>query len=363
MHAPPTPPTLQVRLRIVQSAMQEAVSRHLPAGPYRALSDRLVAGVARQADLAATRLGWMPFIDLPFDVTAAAGGDPALSVPLSAASAFVFGGLDVLDDLADGDCQPQWEGVAPAQQTLVGVSSVLSFAQGLVADLPLPAHTVVAMLALLAQRMLLAGAGQQLDLALVGAEHPDPDLVLASVSGKSGEQLALYCEWAALAAGAGAEVVAAWGDYGRALGVAAQIKSDLSEVCHDEWCRDLASGNRTLPIAYHLHRAGAGRGGFIELLAQARTDLQAQHEVRRRLLDSGAIRMAALVAQMYVERGRSALQRAGSREPGHSRLVALLDGPEPPARNEATPNPRATPAAATRLGDEAPFTQQERKKA
>ncbi len=350
-----SPQTLQDRLPPVLAAMQVALETYLPAGPYRILSERLVAGVARQAGAAAASMGWMPFIDLPFDVTEAARGNPALSTPLAAASAFVFSGLDVIDDIADGDCQPQWEGVTPTQQTLAGISALLGFPQLLIAHLALPAQTTAAMLTRLAQRMLLAGAGQQLDLALVDSVQPDPDLVLASVAGKSGEQLALYCEWAALAAGAGTEVVAAWGAYGRALGSAAQIKSDMSELCHDDWCRDLASGSRTLPIAYHLQKAGTARAAFIDLLAQARTDQGAQRAVRQALFDSGAMRMAALVAQLYVERGRQALQRAEAGEPARSRLLALLDGPIPRCDDPTTPNPLAPSAAAARLGVEAPL--------
>ena len=358
-----SPATLEARLPLVLTAMQTVLDINLPGGPYRELSRRLLSGVARQAGLGVARVGWMPFINLPFDVTAAAGGNPALAVPLSAASAFVFSGLDVIDDIADGDCQAQWEGVPPAQQTLAGISAMVSFPQLLITRLPLPPESIAAMLALLAQRMLQAGAGQQRDLALVGAEQPDPDAVVASVAGKSGEQLALYCEWAALAAGVGAEAFAAWGDYGRALGIAAQIKSDLSELCHDAWCRDLASGNRTLPIAYHLHRAGPARRGFVELLAQARTDLRAQRAVRRILFDSGAIRMAALAAQLYVERGRGALQRAEACEPGLSRLTALLDGPDHRRLDPAPPNPLSTPAATTGLDFEVSFNRQERRTA
>lgn len=363
MHFPSSPLTLEARLTLVLTAMYATLDANLPAGPYRELCARLVTGVARQAGSTAARLGWMPFINLPFDVTEAAGGDPALAVALSAASAFVFSGLDVIDDIADGDCQPQWDGVPPAQQTLAGISAMVSFSPLLITHLPLAPQTIAAMLELLAQRMLQAGAGQQLDLALVGAEQVNPDVVVASVAGKSGEQLALYCEWAALAAGASVESVAAWGDYGRALGTAAQIQSDMSELCHDAWCRDLASGNRTLPIAYHLQKAGAARAGFVALLAQARTDLEAQHAVRQTLFDSGAIRMAALVAQLYVERGRRALLRAGAREPGHRRLVALLDGPDHRRVDPAPPNPLAAPAAATGLGFEASLNRQERTKA
>ncbi len=97
----------------------------------------------------------MPFIELPFDVTAAAGGNPALAIPLAAASAFVFSGLDVIDDIADGDCQPQWEGVPPSQQTLAGISALVSFPHMLIAGMPLPPERIAAMQTLLAQRMLL----------------------------------------------------------------------------------------------------------------------------------------------------------------------------------------------------------------
>lgn len=343
------PLSLGARLPLVLAAMQATIDAQSCAEPYRELSTRLVSGVARQAGSAVERSGWMPFINLPFDITEATGGEPALAVALSAACAFVFSGLDVIDDIADGDCQPQWEGVPAAQQTLVGISAMVSYSQLLILNMPLPQPTLLAMLSRLAQRMLQAGVGQQLDLSLVGAEQPDPEVVVASVSGKTGEQLALYCEWAALAAGSSTDIVAAWGDYGRSLGIAAQLKSDMSELCHDEWCRDLASGNRTLPIAYQLQKKGAAHSGFVELLAQARTDLRAQHEVRRLLIESGAMRKSALVAQLYVERGRGALQRTGVREPWLSRLVALLDGLDTRTVNPISPNPLPQLVATTGL--------------
>lgn len=349
MNVPISPLTLAARLPLVLDAMRATIDAQSCAQAYRELSMHLVSGVELQVESAIERSGWMPFINLPFDITEATGGKLELAVALSAACAFVFSGLDVIDDIADGDCQAQWEGVPSAQQTLVGISAMVSYPQLLIANLPLPPQTITAMLSLLAQRMLQAGVGQQLDLSFVGAEQPDPDLVVASVSGKTGEQLALYCEWAALAAGNSAEMIAAWGDYGRALGIAAQIKSDMSELCHDEWCRDLASGNRTLPIAYHLQKAGATHAGFLELLAQARTDLCAQHEVRRLLIDGGAMRKSALVAQLYVERGRRALQRTGLHEHWHSCFVGLLDGLDTRPAKPLPPDPLPQPVANTRL--------------
>lgn len=355
MNVPISTLTLAARLPLVLDAMRATIDAQNCAQPYRELSNHLVSGVERQVGFAAERSGWIPFINLPFDITEATGGEPELAVALSAACAFVFSGLDVIDDIADGDCQPQWVGVPAAQQTLVGISAMVSYPQFLLANLPLPPHTITAMLSLLAQRMLQAGEGQQLDLSLVGTEHPDPDQVVASVTGKTGEQLALYCEWAALAAGSSAEVVAAWGDYGRALGTAAQIKSDLSELCHDAWCRDLASGNRTLPIAYQLQKTGAAHQGFVELLDQARTDVHAQHAARRDLIEDGAIRKSALIAQLYVERSRNALQRTGVGEPWRSRLVALLDGLDARPAKPTPPNQPPQPVVVTGLVYEASF--------
>lgn len=317
--------SLEDRLPLVVAAMEACLEQEVAAPAFRALSRRLVVGAERQARRAFDGYGWVQYIDLAFDVTAAAGGDQKFAVPLAAASAFFFSGLDVIDDIADGDTQPQWQGVPPSQQQLAGLAALVSYPQMLIAALPLPPERINAMQSRLARRMLLACTGQQTDLALAGAHEASPDDVEASVTGKSGEQLALYCEWAALAAGNDDQAVAAWGDFGRALGTAGQIRSDLSELCHDDWCRDLASGNRTLPIAHHLTRLGPEKTDFLALLERARTDVAAQREVRQALLDSGSVRMAALVAHVHAGRARSALDRAGARETAKSRLAAQLD--------------------------------------
>jgi geranylgeranyl pyrophosphate synthase len=316
--------SLENRVPVVVAAMEAFLEREVPAPAFRALSRRLVAGAERQAWRAVDGYGWVPYIDLAFDVTEAAGGDPELAVALASASAFCFSALDVIDDVADGDTQAHWQDVPAAQQQLAGLAALVSYPQMLIAALPLATDRIAAMQALLARRLMLAGIGQHADLVLAGASEPSPDDVEASLSAKSGEQLALYCEWAALAAGNDGQAVASWGAFGRALGTAGQIRSDLSELCHDDWSRDLASGKRILPVAYHLARLGTQKAAFLALLERARTDVLAQREVRQILLDSGSVRMAALVAQVHAGRARRALACAGAREPAKGRLEAQL---------------------------------------
>lgn len=307
------------------AAMHAFLDEEVLDAPFRALSRRLVGGAARQAEEGIAGVGWVPYIDLAFDVTAAAGGDAALAPLLAAATAFVFSGLDVIDDIADGDCQPQWQGVPVEQQTLAGLAALASYPQALLARLPLLPGRIATMQARSSRALLLTCGGQHMDLALRGAEIAPPDAVEAATAGKSGEQLALYCAWAATAAGASAEQVEAYATFGRGLGTVGQINSDVTELCHEEWCRDLATGTRTLAIAYHLARCGDGRPAFLDLLERARSDREAQQQVRQAVMVSGAVRMAAITAGLHAHRARRALGQAAALEPGRSRLHAMLD--------------------------------------
>lgn len=93
----------------------------------------------------------------------------------------------------------------------------------------------------------------------------------------------------------------------------------------------------------------------MELLDQARTDVHAQHAARRDLIEDGAIRKSALIAQLYVERSRNALQRTGVGEPWRSRLVALLDGLDARPAKPTPPNQPPQPVVVTGLVYEASF--------
>jgi hypothetical protein len=63
---------------------------------------------------------------------------------------------------------------------------------------------------------------------------------------------------------------------------------------------------------------GAERARFLALLERARTELEAQAEVRRELLEHGVFRRCAFRLEVYRQRALRYLDEAGAREPGRT---------------------------------------------
>jgi geranylgeranyl pyrophosphate synthase len=113
--------------------------------------------------------------------------------------------------------------------------------------------------------------------------------------------------------------VLAYAEVGRALGTSRQLQSDCYDLLAKRDSKDLASGTRTLPIAWYLH-------GMSELLDRARTEPAAREEVRSHLIAAGAFRASGIVIELYCERARQALAKADPVEPAAGALRRRIDG-------------------------------------
>lgn|GEM_PF-1048204 len=291
----------------------------------RRLLDTAFAGLESTVREIKARTGFVPMIDLAPAVHAAISREHAAAVPLAAACAFVFLGLDLFDDLADGDRQRQWEGHSAAEMNLAAATVLTCLPTLIIAGLDVSAARRARMAERLACGLLRMSAGQQADLALTGAREVRPSDVEAAVVGKSGEQFATYCALAAEMAGASEDVVGLYADFGRELGTAGQFASDCHELLVDPECRDLAHGSRTLPLATHMERLPPDeRSVFLDLLDSARSDAAARDMVRRRLRETAEVRRIMFGVHIRLQRARRLLDRAGAGEPGRSRLLAAI---------------------------------------
>ena len=294
----------------------------------RALFDTALLGLRHDAGA--------PFsgpIHVPLFVHAALRGDDAPALDLAAAFALLNLGIHIIDDLGDGDLPPHWAGHRPNEIGLIASVIGCALPQLVLAELDVPPATRAALQRTLAVGLLEVAAGQQADLATAGGDRADPVAVGRSIEAKSGGRRAMYAAMAAQLAGAPEEQVAAYARLGRAIGTAAQLASDIADLFAAGDGRpssDLTNGTRTLPIALRLNQlVGAERTAFLALLDRARTDLDAQAEVRRELLDHGVLRQCAFRLAVYQRRMLHSLDEAGAREPGRSGLRAMIDAASP----------------------------------
>ena len=265
-------------------------------------------------------------VHVPLLVYAALRGDDEPAHPLAAATALLHLGIDVFDDLADGDLPGHWAGHRPAEINLAAATLLAALPQLALTDIPAPPTRLVAMQRSMAQGALRLSAGQQRDLAMAGSDGVSPGDVEASVVDKSGEELAMYAALAAHFAGAPPRLVDLYATLGREIGTGRQFAEDCYDLFAAPHSRDLAAGTRTLPIALYLERLPAEeRAGVLVLLDEARTDPAAQDALRRRLRRAGILRQSAIIIEVYCQRARRLLEQAAPREPGHGGLHALID--------------------------------------
>ncbi len=280
-----------------------------------------------------------PFMALPLLVYAAVRGENKPALPLTVATTILYLGIDILDDLADGDLPRHWKGRKESEINLAAVTLISALPQLALSELDAPPETIADLQRILADGLLTMSAGQQRDLATAGATRVSAAEVESSVARKSGEELALFAALASRLAGASTAAVEAYASMGRSLGTAGQLASDFHDLFQARRSSDLANGTRTLPIALHLeNQSRTGRRAFLALLDKARRSESARKAVRKRLLAAGELRRCAIIVELHCRRAQAALARAGAREPAQGELAALIDASSFfPKRQETAP--------------------------
>lgn len=255
-------------------------------------------------------------VRVPRLVWAGVRGDAADAYPLTVALTLWYTGMRLWDDAIDGELSPDWNSVRPAEVSLTAAALIGGMAELALTKLDTTDDVRVALLGIMAQSFIAIAAGQQADVALVSAADPTSDAVVESVTGKSGESVAMCAALAARLAGAAPAAVAAYAEMGRALGTAWQLRSDCYDLFGDPRVADVAAGRRTLPVALHLESlAGEDRARFLALLERARRDSASVAAVRAALIEARVPESCAVIIDLYLHRASDALERARPFEP------------------------------------------------
>lgn len=268
----------------------------------------------------------IPFVNLPIQVYAGITGMTEPAIPLACVTTLLFLGIDLLDDLHDGDLPENLERFPKNEVHLAAATLIASLPQIAVSELEVPATVRESLLATIAEGLLEMSLGQQRDLSFRHSSRPSPADLEEVLAAKSGSELEMFAHLAALLAGAEDKRVEAYASLGRLLGTAGQLASDCHDLFHADFSKDLANGTRTYPMALYLMKKDEGeRRRFLELLDLARTDPKAREEIRHRLHREEILRLCAWVVEIHVERIRQLLERANPLEPGRSGLTCLVN--------------------------------------
>lgn len=319
-----TAETLRATREFVERVSVGSAQRALLLTALRALEEKLGRSPGAERS-------FLPFVHLaPLIAMAVAGSDEG-GTPVTLVTTLIFAGFDIIDDEADGDLQsgalpPIWSGFRFSEIDLAAHILTGSLPQLALAGLSRSSSMVLAMQEALAEGILRATAGQQLDLTYTNSREVTAEQVEAATVGKSGEEWAMFAVLGALYAGAPWPNVHRYAGFARSLGTAIQIADDCREIFARAPSRDLAAGTRTLPVALYLERLkGSERDEFLRLLDRARADLDVQREVADRLRHGGTLRECAYVAEGYCLTALECLTQAQPAAPAAHMLHDLID--------------------------------------
>ncbi len=196
------------------------------------------------------------------------GAEASATAALATAVEVVHDFSLVHDDIVDEDTERRGR---PALWVRQGVPSalntgdaLLTLAFRLVAVAPLPPGPALRAAAGLSAATLEMVDGQQADISAAGAPPEDLATYLAVVERKTGALMGTACELGAIAADATPAAAAACAEFGRALGVAFQLRDDVLGVFGDAVTvgkpvgNDLLRRKLGLPLLLALTGEGAG---------------------------------------------------------------------------------------------------------
>jgi hypothetical protein len=244
------------------------------------LSSMLDRGVCRMA------------LQLPLLVHFGIRGAPDGTIhQLAAALALLEAGIYTLDHIVDMEVDgPLLE--LPGGTVLLGAVCLISHLPNqVILALPRDAELTAGLARIFADGLARIGAGQLEDIATASQRAPSSRRIEHAVTLKTGERRALFTTMAAVLADGTPAQVEAYAEFGRALGIARQLRSDLADLFGAIPSRDLASRVLTLPLALYLEGGDEARTAEMEqLLASAGKHRAVQRQICDRLRDSGTMR-------------------------------------------------------------------------
>ena len=280
----------------------------------------------REQALASPRL---PAIQLPLLVHAAITGDESPAHHLAEACTLLYFGVDLFDNLIDDELSSSWDTRDPAEASLAATTLLAAAPQIAVARLRehgVPPERLWELAHLFAETLLTMSAGEHEDVLFTGRADVRPEMCRDMIERKSGSEFALFAKAGAMLATEDEDVIQQYAAFGRCLGMASQLRSDVWDIWSAEISQDLINGRCTLPVVHALSTLQEeSRERLQELLRAARESAEHHDEVRVLLAEAGSLRHTTLVIEVYLRRARECLAATSPLEPAGQALRTLLD--------------------------------------
>ncbi|POM27338.1 (2E,6E)-farnesyl diphosphate synthase [Actinomadura rubteroloni] len=201
----------------------------------------------------------------------AVGGDQARALPAAVAVELVHNASLLHDDIIDGDQTRRgrpavWRTFGVADAILAGDALFFVAIRTLAESLPLAGQGVMILTSTVQQLI----EGEHTDLLMEGRPATTLSESQAMATAKTGSLIAAACALGAIAGGATVEQIARMHSFGLDLGLAFQFIDDIKGIWGDpavtgKPTSDLASGKKSLPVAYALANTGAARAELAAL--------------------------------------------------------------------------------------------------
>jgi geranylgeranyl diphosphate synthase type I len=181
-----------------------------------------------------------------------------------------------------------------------------------------PSEPLLSAMRLLDETTLTLCEGQHRDLSVSDGDTLTPAGYTRLVEGKTAALLAASANVGALLGGATRPVAVRFGEYGRKLGMAFQVRDDMLGIWGSEATTgksaadDLRAGKQTYPIVHARTRASATeRRALDRLLVRATKDLRAAREARAALERLGAREASERAARRHARSAIDSLPKRG----------------------------------------------------
>lgn len=240
------------------------------------------------------------------------GGESSAAIRVAAAVELFMAGLDVLDEIEDGDYSPLVAEAGQAQA--LNVSTALTFlAQRVLGGLNrdgVPVSRLPLFHQTMADAGLAATGGQYLDLASVDSPDFTMDDGLEVARRKGGSLVAGACRLGAMLGTDQNEILDLYSAWGRHYGTMAQLANDLHDAEDVQQKSDIKLGKPTLPLLFSRNSA---------LTTESPSDLTPES-----IAASGALHFTWVVIEVERENCRRLTEEMAANGQDVRRLVQLL---------------------------------------
>ncbi|GMK39986.1 hypothetical protein PCCS19_30410 [Paenibacillus sp. CCS19] len=250
------------------------------------------------------------------------GGDDELAAAAAAAVELMILSLDIYDDLQDQDNdQVPWSAMSPAL-ALNAAIGLQALSIDLLMELPIAADRKIAAVNILNKGILGAVNGQHADLM---NDATTEDECLLMIENKSGALVAAAClVGTALVTDEHHELI---GQYGRAMGVSAQIYNDVEGIQRWSTRNDLIARKQTLPVQFVLEQqteeAAAVRSYYDGNLSRDEL-LMNKNAIMDYIQSCGCIEYALIIGRLKQYEAMNAIDELPVEEQWREQLRAFL---------------------------------------